>query len=404
MDDITSDQSQIKRLVKANQRAGVDQRVIDLLVAYIKNLATPRTHVDFYDAHPNITDISSDARLSDAEKQTLLEFWQRQKNNGMDERIINLCIAYASNLLYHQVPVFFDTHDIASALEIEHKTLIYLSSNKYKSHYGYKVRILPKHTGGHRQITAPASKLKSIQRWILQEILSHVPPSDGAHGFRSGRSIVTNAAPHVGKHVLVKIDIKDFFPSISAHRVLNTFLKLGYTHQIALLLTRLTTFHNELPQGAPTSPVLANLVCLNLDRRLTGLAKKLGFTYTRYADDMTFSSNSEACVPNQLIRIALRIILDEGFSPAPQKLSVRRKSSRQVVTGIVVNSQLGVPREKRRRIRAAIHKIRYSPSQQYLQSNWKQIYGSLAYFHSINKRQAESLVKQFHKLSPPDAN
>jgi RNA-directed DNA polymerase len=237
---------------------------------------------------------------------------------------------------------------------------------------------IPKSDGGERAIWAPSPTLKAAQRWILQEIVERLPVHGAAHGFLSGRSILTNAALHTDARVVVKMDLKDFFPTVTWKRVKGVFRKAGYREQIATLLALLCTEaprevveHNGqtyyialgqrcLPQGAPTSPALTNALCLRLDRRITGLCNKLGWRYTRYADDLTFSLPADFKgdeLINKLLGGVRAIVEDEGFVVHPDKTRVMRPSNTQRVTGLVVNGPgtPRVPREIRRSIRTAIH-------------------------------------------------
>jgi retron-type reverse transcriptase len=235
---------------------------------------------------------------------------------------------------------------------------------------------VPKKTGGVRQISAPMPRLKAVQHWLLQHILEKVENHDCAHGFRTGRSIVTNARPHVGAETIINLDLQDFFPSITYRRVKGLFRSLGYSEAAAtifgLLCTEPTNEEVELdgrkyfvstgvrnlPQGAPTSPAITNILCRRLDRRLLKAAEELGFIYTRYADDLTFSASGESLrnLGNVLSR-AHATVTHEGFSIHPAKTRVIRRSRRQDVTGVVVNSKPNVSRQELKRFRATLYQI-----------------------------------------------
>ncbi|MCW7536812.1 reverse transcriptase family protein [Aquabacterium sp. A7-Y] len=240
----------------------------------------------------------------------------------------------------------------------------------------YRRFMLPKKTGGQRTISAPMPRLKRAQYWVLDNLLAKVPCHAAAHGFMPGRSIVTNAAPHCGKPVVVNLDLKDFFPSVTYPRIKGVFRSLGYDERLASVLALLCSENacdelevdgerffvggkgrdRVLPQGAPTSPMLTNILCRKLDRRLQGLADKLGFTYTRYADDLTFSASAESAgLVGRLLRQVHHVLQDEGFTPHPDKQRVMRSGSRQEVTGVVVNEKPSVSRRERRKLRAALH-------------------------------------------------
>ncbi len=228
----------------------------------------------------------------------------------------------------------------------------------------YHFHWLAKRRGGHRLIESPKQTLKSVQYKILADLLDHVPPHPAAHGFARGRSIVTNAKPHVSQAVLLKFDLVDFYASVTLARVTAIFRGLGYSREAAIWLSRLTTsalpanipflkqepsavlpyLRRHLPQGAPTSPALANLSAYSLDVRLSGLARAFGATYTRYADDLTFSG-PEALGRSlrDFIPLVTQIIRQERFRVNVKKRKVIRANRALVVTGVVVNEKVNVP-------------------------------------------------------------
>jgi hypothetical protein len=244
----------------------------------------------------------------------------------------------------------------------------------------YRRFVIPKRGGGERAIWAPLPTLKAAQHWILRNVAEKLPVHGAAHGFLPGRSILTNAAAHTGARLIVKMDVKDFFPTVTLKRVKGIFRKAGYREQVATLLALICTEAPRevveqdgqtyyvslgprcLPQGAPTSPALTNTLCLRLDRRISGLAKRLGYRYTRYADDLTFSlpadHQGEPRV-GTLMGLVRRVVEAEGFRLHPEKTRVHRCGGRQQVTGLVVNGDAAprVPRQLRRQLRAAAHNL-----------------------------------------------
>ena len=240
----------------------------------------------------------------------------------------------------------------------------------------YQRFTIPKKTGGERLISAPMPRLKRAQYWVLDNLVGKVPVHEAAHGFVPGRSIVTNAERHVGREVVVNLDLKDFFPTLTFRRVKGKFRGLGYPEAVATVLALVCTEPDtdeieldgerlfvsrgprRLPQGAPTSPMLTNLVCTRLDTRLSVLAASLGFTYTRYADDMTFSASGEGAGKVAiLLKVIREIVTNEGFTVHPDKTRVMRRGRRQEVTGLTVNERVAVPRDTLRRFRALLHGI-----------------------------------------------
>lgn len=231
---------------------------------------------------------------------------------------------------------------------------------------GYVEFERPKRRGGTRRIAAPRAPLRKVQRALLDKLLSLVPTHDAAHGFVRARSILTNARPHVGAAVVVKIDLEDFFPTLHFRRVQGLFESLGYQRVVAATLAGLTTYRpllasgevawpGVLPQGAPTSPAISNLCCRRLDARLAALAKRYGGVYTRYADDLTLSF---AQTPENLGRVLWWvncICQQEGFFENAKKRSIMRRGGRQSVTGLTVNQKVTLARDDRRRFKAILN-------------------------------------------------
>ncbi len=248
------------------------------------------------------------------------------------------------------------------------------------SHYNY--RVLAKQFGSIRLIEAPKSRLKELQRKILREILEVMPAHPAAHGFLKGHSIKTFAAPHVGRRVVLRMDLRDFFPSISGPRVQALFRAAGYPESVADLLGGISTnsapkglwnmigagidtkmireaqdlySRPHLPQGSPASPALANLCAYRMDCRLSGLARSAGAVYTRYADDLAFSGDEdfEACVERLSIHAAA-MLLEEGFSVHHRKTRIMRRGVRQYLAGLVTNERINVVRADFDRLKAIL--------------------------------------------------
>jgi retron-type reverse transcriptase len=223
----------------------------------------------------------------------------------------------------------------------------------------YEEFTIPKRNGDRRTIMTPCAKLKEMQERILHRLLYRLRVHPAATGFEPGRSIVTNALPHVGAKVVVRMDIRDFFPSTLAFRVGAYFRGIGWDEESVELLVKLTTWQDGLPQGAPTSPRLSNLLNYMMDARLDGLAKYLGGAYTRYADDITFSfPTNDLGVEKVAILATADIVDDYGYRiHRRRKLSIRRSHQQQLVTGLVVNEKPALPRKMRRKLRAIRHHI-----------------------------------------------
>lgn len=283
----------------------------------------------------------------------------------------------AELLSHYNLPVYNDVTELTQSLHIDLATLRFLTYNRQVSkinHY-YTFR-MPKKSGGERIISAPKRQLKAVQSAVLENILNIVPVTDKAHGFIRERSILTNAQPHIAKDIVINVDLKDFFPSISFKRVKGLFKSLGYSEQqsviLALICTQAETDKVELdgvtyyvqkgervlPQGSPASPAISNLIVYKMDKRIEGLASKLGFYYSRYADDLTFSASKEKEENiSKLLFFLKKICESEGFTLHPQKTHVMRKGNLQKVTGIVVNEKQNIERTQLRKFRALLHNI-----------------------------------------------
>jgi RNA-directed DNA polymerase len=263
------------------------------------------------------------------------------------------------------LPVLRSAGDVAKLVGVTELTRLMRPGSAAGS--GYVEFEVPKARGGTRRIAAPRAELRRVQRTILDRILARVPLHDACHGFVAGRSTVSNARPHRGAALVLKLDLKDFFPTVHYRRVKGIFRSLGYSDGVAATLAGLTTHRPKLPggevvwpgalpQGAPTSPALANLACRRLDRRLAHLAARCGAVYTRYADDLTFSFAAPPTVRiGRFLWWVDAICEQEGFLERPDKRRVLRAGHQQRVTGLVVNAGVNVPRTERKRFRAILH-------------------------------------------------
>ncbi|MCP4499925.1 MAG: RNA-directed DNA polymerase [Deltaproteobacteria bacterium] len=274
------------------------------------------------------------------------------------------------------LPVLKNVAELAQFLDVDLSTLRFLTFERRvaKTHH-YRRFDVPKKTGGVRSISAPMPKLKSVQRKIVDDMLQDVPLRVSAHGFRRAHSIVSNARPHVAKAIVINMDMKDFFPTVTFPRVRGLFHALGYSMPVSTLLGLLCTElpvqevqldgqnyfvkkgERVLPQGAPSSPALTNLLCRRLDSNLERVAAEGGFVYTRYADDLTFSTDNKDADVSGLFNGVAKKVKAEGFWLHPDKTRVMRAGRHQEVTGVVVNDKLGVDRKTLRRFRSFLHRL-----------------------------------------------
>jgi hypothetical protein len=271
----------------------------------------------------------------------------------------------------------------------------------------YTYARIPRASGPPRVIERPKLRLKEIQRAILRDILAWIPVHDAAHGFVRGRSARTHAAAHVGRRVVVRLDLEDFFAAVTAGRVYGIFRTAGYPEAVAHTLTGLCTnavpveesveghwrlsrrlAAPHLPQGAPTSPALANLAAFRLDRRLAGLARELGARYTRYADDLVLSADHHLRVPAVIAEIAA----DEGFRVNAGKTRVMGRGRRQTVTGVVVNVRPNVARAEYDVLKATIHRaVHDGPGD----LDPAHLMGRIAWVESLNPARGAKLRARF---------
>lgn len=321
------------------------------------------------------------------------------------------------------------TVDLAALLDVRHSTLIYYANRG--SQVSYTSFSVVKKSGALRRIDAPFDGLKSIQRKIASLLSSAYQPPNQVHGFVEGRSALTNAIPHVGRTWVLNLDLADYFPSINFGRVRGMLRAAPYliADAPATVLARICCFKNSLPQGAPSSPVLANMVTRALDTRLRKLAYQRRVTYTRYADDVTFSGHSKS-PPLALARLVdgkyqcgdelQSAIVDSGFALNVAKFRVQVGNMRRQVTGIVVNEHCNVRRQFVREIRAMLHawdKFGYvAAAREYEKKNSKRpipdyegppdfanvVRGKISYLSSIKGGNTDVVFKMLERLERLD--
>ena len=314
---------------------------------------------------------------------------------------------------------------LCNAIGLTERELAWLCYQRPTSKTGhYSLFTIPKKRGGKRVLASPKSKLRQAQRWILSEMLAKQIPHAAATAFSPGASVVKNAAPHTGKSVVVKLDLQDFFPSLGVKRVKNYFEHLGHSEGVATVLALLCTdcprviveFDGEkkfvavgprgVPQGALTSPALSNLLVQKLDKRLTSAAQKLGFVYTRYADDLTFSHLEDSAPVGLLLTLVRQIVADEKLTVNEKKTQVLRASDRQIITGLVVNGEQGVrlSRDDMRKFRAILHHCDTDGfervSERLGRSAHAYCQGYLAFIRMVRPELAEKLVTAHPWLKP----
>lgn len=271
-------------------------------------------------------------------------------------------------------PAVQSVPELAATLGLTTGELDWLSA-RCRGHAHYRIREVRKADGRIRRLEIPKQRLKQVQRLILGHLLPAQACAPQAHGFAPGRSAVSHARQHCARGCVLQLDLRDWFIGIHLPRVHSVFLDLGYPPSVAQALARLCTARlaprdllflppgerqagrsRHLPQGAPTSPALANLCTRGLDRRLAAYARSAGWRYSRYADDLVFSCDS---TDPRGFRHALpaleRIIRDEGFLPNPSKTRIQSQGQRQSITGVVVNARPNLSRQQFDQLKAEVH-------------------------------------------------
>jgi len=286
--------------------------------------------------------------------------------------------------------------DIYSILGYDKAALEGIIQDLPRYYITYRIK---KRNGKSRRIDAPQSPLKEIQRAIVDKILYRFRAHPIAHGFVHGKSPRTNALKHVGKKYVLTLDIKDFFNSIEINDVVKTLSWLApqqqvtssYTFDELKLLAQLMCYNDVLPQGAPTSPVISNLVCLGLDKKLSDLAVANGVTITRYADDIAVSGDSPDTI--NLKTAVFSNIYSYGLTPNKKKTKIRKYYQRQQITGVIVNTKTSVKKETWKNLRARLYNIKRDQKTIPL-SEFQQIRGQIEWIKSLNQTRGDQLLQQ----------
>ena len=326
-----------------------------------------------------------------------------------------------ARLIKQGLPELVSLANIADAIGVTTDDLVWLCYERATAELDHYTRFeIPKRSGGTRLISAPKPKMRLVQTWINTNILNQLTPSKYCYAFRPNTSIVDNAKQHLQKKIIVKLDVKDFFPSITFKRVRGYFEFIGYNPGVSTVLALLctdaprvkVTLKNRsqivavgprsLPQGACTSPALANLIASRLDSRLAGLVSKLDgeWNYTRYADDLTFSTTESEPPVGQLISAVNRIANDENFEIKSQKTRIMRSPRRQSVTGLVVGDEVRIPKATIKKMRSLFHNIdtkgKDVVSEELGKDAINVAHGYWAYLYMVSPAQANKYLKK-HK-------
>lgn len=356
---------------------------------------------------------AADRAIHVSEQRRIAPTWL---GRGVSDRL-NFTGGSPESLTAAGLPLLSTFAELADALGLAPEKLQWLSYERGASHVDHYSRFeIPKRTGGMRLISSPKPQLRQAQMWVRENVLTRLPVHSSATAFRPGMSVVDNAIRHTDSRIVIRVDLKDFFPSITFPRVRGYFEFLGYNPGIASVLALLCTdaprvllTHNgttqvvalkerSLPQGACTSPDLANLIAGSLDRRLDGLANRTSWTYTRYADDLVFSTSHDDASAHRLIRSVTTIAADEGFTVNSSKTRIMRAPNRQAVTGLLVNNGVQISRRDRKRIRAFLHRCEIdgieTVSQQIGKNAQAVARGHYAWVHMVSPNAASELKRK----------
>lgn len=246
-------------------------------------------------------------------------------------------------------PTTLTVQDLLTLFQLSERNL-YKLTNRPK-HY-YRTFSIPKRTGGYRTIEAPTPLLKKIQQQILENFLEPHPVSRFAKAYKKGSTLKEMARFHVGQHMVVRIDLTDFFGSLKEVSVFRFFCQQGYSEAVTVILTKLTTYKGRLPQGAPTSPTLSNILMLKVDEKVGKYCTENKIRYTRYADDLVFSGDFSI---KRLLAKLHSVLAPQRLRINNKKTRVMRRYSTQMVTGLVVNDKLSVSRDYRRKLRQELY-------------------------------------------------
>ena len=263
-------------------------------------------------------------------------------------------LVYAKNLHSKELPIIFNTEHLSLLLGYNQELLLRMSNGTPKFYHQFHIM---KHNGKKRTINEPYPTLKEIQSWILENILKKCPVSRFAKAYVPRKTIIDNVKFHRRQKVIIKIDVKNFFDSISYQNILIVFLDMGYNKRLAAMLAHLCCLNDKLPQGAPTSPYLSNLYCRKLDKRISSYCIKAGYRYTRYSDDITISGDLTNHQISRVLNFSSLVLKDYSLEVQKSKTQILRQSTRQVVTGVVVNSKISAGSVVKKELRQSIYYI-----------------------------------------------
>ena len=331
-------------------------------------------------------------------------FTRLARSKKHSEEFISECIRYKEQLNARNMPVIFDVGHLAVYLGRTKNGLFYLLHTIDSNYTEYRIR-KKSNPNETRLLTAPSPSLKQAQRWIYQSILKNDDRmSMYAHGFREGRSVKSNAKPHEKAYWLLTVDLKDFFSNVYANRVYSYFSELGYEKKVCWALTTLCTYQGHLPQGAPTSPCLSNLIAKPLDDEIASYCADNGMEYSRYADDITISSAQQDIVPS--VDAIRRIVERNGFRLNHKKTRLCHRGQRMEVAGLTIDDGVYVPKSFRKEILRDLYFCsKYSPESHVARKcpgkgffkEW--MLGRIRYVMSIDPETGKKMMRMFNEVN-----
>ena len=291
-------------------------------------------------------------------------FRDKAIQSGFSEDNVLKCLNYAKPLIDNKLPVIFNTANLAALVGYKKN---YIKKSVLYPTYFYRSFKVKKRNGGIRIISEPLPSLKEIQYWILENILNEIPVSKYAKAYVRNRTLVDNIKYHKNKEILLGLDIEDFFTSIKRSSVEIIFRRLGYSSNISNLLSKLCCCYESLPQGAPTSPYLSNIFLRDFDEEVSKYCNSNGIKFTRYADDITLSGSFD---PEKAIIFIKAALYTQDLKLNKEKIKIMRKNERQIVTGVIVNEKLQIPKIKRDKIRQEVYFLKkFGLSQHLINTN-----------------------------------
>lgn len=283
------------------------------------------------------------------------EFTSRCTVIGYSNDIIFRCLEYAKCLNDNKVPIIFNITHLSNLLGYKRDYVVQAAVVSKFSEAYYRYYKIPKKNGSFREIKEPLPNLKNIQYWILDNILYNIPVSSFSKAYKKGMGLKHNLKFHKGQKVVCSLDIIDFFPSIKYKSINEIFLSLGYSTIVSKYLAKLVTLNERLPQGAPTSPYLSNIIMRKIDAKIGVYCKENNLRFTRYSDDITISGEKLNAKNIQFIKSVLQ---ENGFELNEDKTKIMGSDEPQLVTGVLVNEKIQMPKDKRRKIRQELFFIK----------------------------------------------